>query len=314
MNYDKIGKFIQQKRKDKNLTQKQLAEKIGVTDRAISKWERGQGCPDVSILEILSKELGCSILELLKGREIENEVIPVTEADDYVRDSMQLSNKITKEKIVSITNKIIISSIIFILLLLSYLNVMQVVYSTKKHTSEGNRFFYKEYKKKIDLLENNLDIIKNNKGKFSNDDYKYIVEELDKMVGSIKNRKLYSYILDGKDIVYTVNDFYVFSVEEDLINYSEYPLIKKLVEYDDSDYTSNYYDTVSSGRTVTDLSSFYLTTLTSYKYRLKPYDDTRTMYYDENEEIRILLYRTRYDISRMVYLTDIIMKVGEINE
>ena len=47
MNYDKIGSFIQQKRKDKNLTQKQLAEKIGVTDRAISKWERGtrpSGC------------------------------------------------------------------------------------------------------------------------------------------------------------------------------------------------------------------------------------------------------------------------------
>lgn len=57
MNYDKIGSFIQQKRKDKGLTQKQLAEKLGVTDRAISKWERGQGCPDVSILEILSKEL-----------------------------------------------------------------------------------------------------------------------------------------------------------------------------------------------------------------------------------------------------------------
>lgn len=41
MNYDKIGSFIQQKRKDKGLTQKQLAEKLGVTDRAISKWERG---------------------------------------------------------------------------------------------------------------------------------------------------------------------------------------------------------------------------------------------------------------------------------
>ncbi len=61
MNYDKIGSFIQQKRKSKNLTQKQLADKLGVTDRAISKWERGQGCPDVSILEILTKELDCSI-------------------------------------------------------------------------------------------------------------------------------------------------------------------------------------------------------------------------------------------------------------
>ena len=72
MNYDKIGKIIQEKRKEKNLTQKELAEKIGVTDRAVSKWERGVGCPDVSILEILSKELDCSILEILKGRKIEN--------------------------------------------------------------------------------------------------------------------------------------------------------------------------------------------------------------------------------------------------
>ena len=53
MNYDKIGKFIQEKRKEKNLTQKELANKLGVTDRAVSKWERGVGCPDVSILEIL---------------------------------------------------------------------------------------------------------------------------------------------------------------------------------------------------------------------------------------------------------------------
>lgn len=42
MNYDKIGSFIQQRRKAMNLTQKQLADKMGVTDKAISKWERGQ--------------------------------------------------------------------------------------------------------------------------------------------------------------------------------------------------------------------------------------------------------------------------------
>ena len=101
MNYDKIGKFIQEKRKEKNLTQKELAEKLGVTDRAVSKWERGVGCPDVSILEILSKELDCSILEILKGRKIENEIIKVTEADDYVKDSMNISKQITKEKVIS---------------------------------------------------------------------------------------------------------------------------------------------------------------------------------------------------------------------
>ena len=118
MNYDKIGKFIQEKRKEKNLTQKELANKLGVTDRAVSKWERGVGCPDVSILEILSKELDCSILEILKGRKIENEIIKVTEADDYVKDSMNISKQITKEKIISYINKVLVTTIIFIFLLL----------------------------------------------------------------------------------------------------------------------------------------------------------------------------------------------------
>ena len=128
MNYDKIGKFIQEKRKEKNLTQKELAEKIGVTDRAVSKWERGVGCPDVSILEILSKELDCSILEILKGRKIENEIIKVTEADDYVKESMNISKQITKEKIISYINKVLVTTIIFIFLLLSYLNIVQIKY------------------------------------------------------------------------------------------------------------------------------------------------------------------------------------------
>ena len=75
MNYEKIGKFISEKRKEKGLTQKDLATLIGVTDKAVSKWERGLGCPDVSILEILSECLNVSILEILKGRKIENEII-----------------------------------------------------------------------------------------------------------------------------------------------------------------------------------------------------------------------------------------------
>ena len=128
MNYDKIGKFIQEKRKEKNLTQKELAEKIGVTDRAVSKWERGVGCPDVSILEILSKELDCSILEILKGRKIENEINKDTEADEYVKDNMNITKQITKEKIISYINKDLVTTIIFIFLLLSYLNIVQIKY------------------------------------------------------------------------------------------------------------------------------------------------------------------------------------------
>ena len=175
MNYDKIGSFIQQKRKDKNLTQKQLAEKIGVTDRAISKWERGQGCPDVSILEVLSKELGCSILELLKGRKIENEVIPVTEADDYVRDSMNISKQVTKEKIISLFNKSIVASIIFIFVLLLYFNIVQIIYVNKEYTLSIDKETYKRVTEIVDSINNNLNIIEQYKGIYMEDDYDKIV-------------------------------------------------------------------------------------------------------------------------------------------
>ena len=70
MNCDKIGKFIATSRKKKGLTQIELADKLNITDRAVSKWERGKGCPDISLLEDLSKILDVSIIELLKGEKI----------------------------------------------------------------------------------------------------------------------------------------------------------------------------------------------------------------------------------------------------
>jgi len=126
LNYERIGKFIAEKRKEKGLTQKQLALKLGVTDKAVSKWERGLGCPDVSILEILASELGVSILEILKGRIIENEVISVTEMNDYVEETLQFSNGLSILKFRNILSRILCFSIVFIGLFLLILNVYHV--------------------------------------------------------------------------------------------------------------------------------------------------------------------------------------------
>ena len=71
MNQVKIGKFIAERRKYKNLTQADLAEKLNITDRAISKWETGKGMPDSSIMLELCNELGISVNELLSGERIE---------------------------------------------------------------------------------------------------------------------------------------------------------------------------------------------------------------------------------------------------
>ena len=73
MDLVKIGKFIADCRKKKNLTQMQLAEKLNITDRAISKWECGKAMPDSSIMLELCEVLGISVNELLTGEELEME-------------------------------------------------------------------------------------------------------------------------------------------------------------------------------------------------------------------------------------------------
>ena len=71
MDQIKIGKFIAECRKKNNLTQMQLAEKLNITDRAISKWENGKAMPDSGIMLDLCNELGISVNELLSGEELE---------------------------------------------------------------------------------------------------------------------------------------------------------------------------------------------------------------------------------------------------
>ncbi|MCR5318269.1 MAG: helix-turn-helix domain-containing protein [Treponema sp.] len=70
MDMVKIGKFIAKCRKEKNLTQAQLAEKFGITDRAVSKWETGNSLPDASIMLQLCELLSINVNELLKGEGI----------------------------------------------------------------------------------------------------------------------------------------------------------------------------------------------------------------------------------------------------
>ena len=73
MDQIKIGKFIAELRKSKNMTQQQLAEKIGVSFKTVSKWETGRGLPELSTLKPLSDELGITINELLNGEKIKKE-------------------------------------------------------------------------------------------------------------------------------------------------------------------------------------------------------------------------------------------------
>lgn len=66
-----IGAFIAELRKEQSMTQKELADKLGVTDKAVSKWERGKGIPDVDSIERLSSVLGVSVSELFAAKRDE---------------------------------------------------------------------------------------------------------------------------------------------------------------------------------------------------------------------------------------------------
>ncbi len=66
------GAMIKRLRERIHLTQAELAEKINVTDKAVSKWETGRGLPDISLIEVLAKALGVSVIELLSGENITN--------------------------------------------------------------------------------------------------------------------------------------------------------------------------------------------------------------------------------------------------
>ena len=70
MNQESIGKFIAKCRKEKNMTQSELAEKLGVTDKSIGNWENGRNMPDLSLFKPLCDELGITINDLMSGEKI----------------------------------------------------------------------------------------------------------------------------------------------------------------------------------------------------------------------------------------------------
>lgn len=91
MDNNTTGAFIAQLRKENNLTQKQLAEKLNVTDKAISRWETGKGYPEVSMLIPLCEVLGVSVNELLTGERIEKDKI-IDNSNRVIVDTMIKSN------------------------------------------------------------------------------------------------------------------------------------------------------------------------------------------------------------------------------
>lgn len=136
MDIVKIGYFIRKCRKNKNLTQKQLADKLYVEPKTISKWETGKGLPDVSIMKNLCNELGISLSELFIGDYIKEEsndlLIEKLIIDELKKEKIQNKKKLIGEILIGCA---FIGSVITLILLVgiasiaTYLKIILIVLS-----------------------------------------------------------------------------------------------------------------------------------------------------------------------------------------
>ncbi|MBR5231445.1 MAG: helix-turn-helix transcriptional regulator [Clostridia bacterium] len=97
MNQQTTGKFIAQKRKEKNLTQERLAEKLGVSNKTVSKWETGKCMPDYAVVKSLCEELEITVAELMDG-EVARERSVRAYDDEQIMELLRRTQELEKQK------------------------------------------------------------------------------------------------------------------------------------------------------------------------------------------------------------------------
>ena len=134
MDNEKFGNFVKELRKEKNLTQKELAKRINITDKAVSKWERGLSFPDITMLNILSKELDVSVEELLNGERIKEnkKELEKIDVEKAIKEALEKANgkeEKRKKKILKLKKITKILSIIFFFIFF----ILQLIYFYISH-------------------------------------------------------------------------------------------------------------------------------------------------------------------------------------
>lgn len=134
----KTGKLISSIRKDKGMTQKQLADNLGVSNATISKWETGKGFPDISLLEPLANALGITVSEILVGERQNNDDSTNNLINDLVDISIKEQNRKTKAAnwIIAITVALLYITISLITQKWEYTWVIWLIYCLYRITTE----------------------------------------------------------------------------------------------------------------------------------------------------------------------------------
>lgn len=129
MDLNKISNLIKNKRKEKGLTQEELAQRLNVTEKAISRWETGRGTPDISLLIPLSKELNVDVSELLNGEEKKNIKNNIEVILEYEENSRKIKSK----------KPLIISTTLYLIVLFFFMYYLKFTYSD---VSSAERYFF----------------------------------------------------------------------------------------------------------------------------------------------------------------------------
>lgn len=154
MNQEKIGKYIAESRMKKNLTQAELANKIGVTNKAISRWENGHGLPDLSLIKPLCDTLDITVNDFLNGENIPKE----QEKETYEKNIIKIINQ-SKVKEKKVTNRLIIISFITILVIIGTIifYTLTIIENEKNYKLTNNLIAMQYiYREKLNNINNNL--------------------------------------------------------------------------------------------------------------------------------------------------------------
>lgn len=147
MDQIKIGKFISSLRKEHNMTQLVLADKLGVSDRAISKWENGRGLPEVSLMKPLCEILGITLDELLCGERIEKSDVSAVSEQNIINVLFEREKEIRKRKCIRKIYSLLLTAVIIFGcvfgLRLIYMTVSGII-------GEGNSIYTAIYTRKAE--------------------------------------------------------------------------------------------------------------------------------------------------------------------
>lgn len=179
MDNEKFGDFIATLRKNKGLTQKELALKLSVTDKAVSKWERGLSFPDITLINSLAEILEVDVSEILKGEFGKDKSIDVQKSVD---EAIENINKKIKERNDKIKKNIVKGIIIVVLIsLIIFIAVKNYIkYNPNKIVTGENNYKLERYCLEDSGLDKMKEIIEKSENMPSKYDISYFDARLDK--------------------------------------------------------------------------------------------------------------------------------------